>query len=291
MEAEKQTRTAQGSPEGGGSAGEKRANLAVGGGEESTNPAVSKKSATPAASGGEESAKPAVSGGEESTNPAVGGGEESTNPAAGGGEESTKSAVSGGEESTKSAVGGGEESAKSAAGGGEESTKSAAVGGEKSTNPAVGVGEESTTPAAGGGEESTKSAAGTGEKKRATLDAPLAFRLIAVGMTAGVINGVFGTGGGTVIVFALSALAGRLFPDRRMIFANAIAIILPPAVVSTLVYASFSPPDPTTVTAIALCSLAGGALGALLLGKLKGRVLRLIFAVLMILSGGIMLFR
>ncbi|MCI6502020.1 MAG: TSUP family transporter [Clostridia bacterium] len=238
MEAEKQTRTAQGSPEGGGSAGEKRANLAVGGGEESTNPAVS-------------------------------GGEESTKSAAGTGEESTKSAESGGEESAKPAAGGGEESAKSAAGGGEESTKSAA----------------------GGGEESTKSAAGTGEKKRATLDAPLAFRLIAVGMTAGVINGVFGTGGGTVIVFALSALAGRLFPDRRMIFANAIAIILPPAVVSTLVYASFSPPDPTTVTAIALCSLAGGALGALLLGKLKGRVLRLIFAVLMILSGGIMLFR
>ena len=238
MEAEKQTRTVQGSPEGGGSAGEKRANLAV--------------------SGGEESAKSAASGGEESTKSAAGGGEESTNPAVSGGEENTKSAVSGGEESTKSAAGGGEESTKSAA---------------------------------GGGEEGTKSAAGTGEKKRATLDAPLAFRLIAVGMTAGVINGVFGTGGGTVIVFALSALAGRLFPDRRMIFANAIAIILPPAVVSTLVYASFSPPDPATVTAIALCSLAGGALGALLLGKLKGRVLRLIFAVLMILSGGIMLFR
>ena len=201
MEAEKQTRTAQGSPEGGGSAGEKRANLAVSGGEESTKSA---------AGGGEESAKPAVS--------------------------------------------------------------------KKSTNPAV-------------SKKSTKSAVGTGEKKRAALDAPLAFRLIAVGMTAGVINGVFGTGGGTVIVFALSALAGRLFPDRRMIFANAIAIILPPAVVSTLVYASFSPPDPATVTAIALCSLAGGALGALLLGKLKGRVLRLIFAVLMILSGGIMLFR
>ena len=227
MEAEKQTRTAQGSPEGGGSAG-----------EESTNPAVS------------------------------------------GGEKSTKSAVSGGEESTKSAASGDEENANPAAGGGEEST-----------NPAAGGGEESTNPAVGGGEESAKSAAGAGEKKRAALDAPLAFRLIAVGMTAGVINGVFGTGGGTVIVFALSALAGRLFPDRRMIFANAIAIILPPAVVSTLVYASFSPPDPATVTAIALCSLAGGALGALLLGKLKGRVLRLIFAVLMILSGGIMLFR
>ena len=55
MEAEKQTRTAQGSPEGGGSAGEKRANLAAGGGEES---------AKPAASGGEESTKSAVSGGE-----------------------------------------------------------------------------------------------------------------------------------------------------------------------------------------------------------------------------------
>ena len=185
----------------------------------------------------------------------------------------------------------GEKRANLAVSGGEESTKSAAGGGEESAKPATGGGEESTKPAVSGGEESTNPAAGTDEKKRAALDASLAFRLIAVGMTAGVINGVFGTGGGTVIVFALSALAGRLFPDRRMIFANAIAIILPPAVVSTLVYASFSPPDPATVTAIALCSLAGGALGALLLGKLKGRVLRLIFAVLMILSGGIMLFR
>ena len=282
MEAEKQTRTAQGSPEGGGSAGEESTKSAASGGEESTNPAVS---------GGEESTKSAASGGKKSTNPAASGDEESTKSAAGGGEESTKSAASGGEESAKSAAGGGEESTNPAAGGGEESTKSAVSGGEECTKSAVSGGEESTKSAAGEGEESTKSAVGTGEKKRAALDAPLAFRLIAVGMTAGVINGVFGTGGGTVIVFALSALAGRLFPDRRMIFANAIAIILPPAVVSTLVYASFSPPDPATVTAIALCSLAGGALGALLLGKLKGRVLRLIFAVLMILSGGIMLFR
>ena len=289
MEAEKQTRTAQGSPEGGGSAGEESAKSAAGGGEESAKPAVS---------GGEESTNPAAS--KKSTNPAAGGGEESAKLAVSGGEESTKSAASGGEESTKSAAGGGEESTKSAAGGGEESTNPAAGGGEKSTksaagkkstNPAVSGGEESAKPAVSGGGENTNPAAGTGEKKRAALDASLAFRLIAVGMTAGVINGVFGTGGGTVIVFALSALAGRLFPDRRMIFANAIAIILPPAVVSTLVYASFSPPDPATVTAIALCSLAGGALGALLLGKLKGRVLRLIFAVLMILSGGIMLFR
>lgn len=130
------------------------------------------------------------------------------------------------------------------------------------------------------------------QKERAfdRLTPRAAAELAAGGFAAGVVNGVFGTGGGVLIVFLLGGMAGMLFPDRRYVFANVTAAVLPMALTSTLIYSSLTPPDPADTVTVAAASLAGGMLGALLLGKIKPDLLKKIFAIVMIASGGVMLF-
>ena len=118
-----------------------------------------------------------------------------------------------------------------------------------------------------------------------------AARLAAGGFAAGVINGIFGNGAGIPLVFLLGSDAMRgILEGRREVFANVTAAVLPMSVVSALIYSSFSPPDVWEAVSVSAAALAGGMLGALLLGKIEPRVLKKIFATVMTVSGGVMLF-
>ena len=114
-------------------------------------------------------------------------------------------------------------------------------------------------------------------------------RLGAGGFASGVVNGIFGTGAGVLVVFLLAGVAGHLIRDKRRIFANVTAMVLPIASTSALVYSRLVPPSPADVVAVASASLAGGLLGALALGKINLSALKALFALLMIISGVIML--
>ena len=114
-------------------------------------------------------------------------------------------------------------------------------------------------------------------------------RLVAGGFAAGVVNGIFGNGGGVVVVFLLSGLSGALFSDKREVFANVTAVVLPIATTSALIYSSVTPPAASDVLAVASASLAGGIVGAILLGRTDVKALKNIFAILMIASGIMML--
>lgn len=113
--------------------------------------------------------------------------------------------------------------------------------------------------------------------------------LIAAGAAAGTVNGFFGTGGGTVMVFALARYCRELEGER--LFANVCASVLPMAVVSALTYSGFAPIDVGTAVTVGVSALLGGAAGALLLSRLDGRVLKIIFAIVMIVGGGVMILR
>lgn len=112
--------------------------------------------------------------------------------------------------------------------------------------------------------------------------------LAALGAAAGAVNGLFGTGGGTVLVLSLPFICPELEGGR--LFANVCAAILPVSLASALTYSSFSPPDVTAVW-VGVGALAGGTVGAVLLGKLKPVALKLIFSAVMAVSGVIMLIR
>ena len=111
--------------------------------------------------------------------------------------------------------------------------------------------------------------------------------LLAVGAAAGTVNGIFGTGGGTLLVLTLPFICGGL--EGRGLFANVSAAILPISVASALTYSGFSPVDLSKAVVVGGAALIGGAMGAYLLGRLNPKVLKLIFSVVMAVSGVVML--
>ncbi len=112
------------------------------------------------------------------------------------------------------------------------------------------------------------------------------YRQIWGGLLIGTANGLFGGGGG---MLAVPLLERGGFPPKRA-HATAIAVIAPVSFVSGLLYAfqGFAPLSVLLPTALGVT--LGGFLGAKLLGRMSGRGLSVLFALLMLAAGARMLF-
>lgn len=118
------------------------------------------------------------------------------------------------------------------------------------------------------------------------------FVLVAVGASAGFLNGLLGAGGGILLVYALSALNPDKSPDGvRNNFAATIASVLPVTVLSAVLYAVDGRMDLAAVSPLVLPALLGGFAGAWLLGRINTTLLKKLFAALVIYSGISMLLR
>lgn len=117
------------------------------------------------------------------------------------------------------------------------------------------------------------------------------FPLTALGLFSGFINGMFGSGGGVPIVLWLWQLAREELVRREDVFANVTAMILPISLSSAFVYFTLSTPDLSSGIEIGVGALVGGIIGSMLLSKLKMDALKKIFAILLLVSGAIMIFR
>lgn len=108
----------------------------------------------------------------------------------------------------------------------------------------------------------------------------LALALAALG--AGLLNGLFGTGGGMVLIFALSAL---LVKERgKEVFVLSSVGVLIFSITSLSVYGAEGGLH-EALPIFALPAIVGGVLGALLFGRVSTRLLRKIFAILLVYSG------
>ncbi len=105
------------------------------------------------------------------------------------------------------------------------------------------------------------------------------------GLIVGFLSGFFGGGGGMLAV-PLLIWAGGL--QEKEAHATAIAVILPLSVVSGAVYLFSGIYELSTGLPIGLGFIAGGIIGSLLLKKLSGKVVCVIFSLVMI-AGGIKL--
>lgn len=105
------------------------------------------------------------------------------------------------------------------------------------------------------------------------------FKTAAIGVAAGVLNGLFGSGGGTVVVPAMEKF---LSVPVKKAHATAIAIILPLSVVSVFIYLKGVSVDIKTVAAVSVGGVLGGYVGAVLLQKLTGKWIHRIFGAFMI---------
>ena len=103
------------------------------------------------------------------------------------------------------------------------------------------------------------------------------------GTAGGLINGLFGGGGGMVLLPLLTKWS-RL--EARAAFATCVAIIFPMCCVSTAVYVYQVRPDLSLVLPYLAGGVAGGLVGGLTFDKVPVRLLKAIFG-LFLLYGGV----
>lgn len=107
------------------------------------------------------------------------------------------------------------------------------------------------------------------------------------GIFSGLANGLFGGGGGMIVVPMLTKLLNK---PSKVSHATAILIILPFSLLSGMLYSSFVSIELELLLPITLGVTMGGVLGAFLLKKLSSKVVIIIFSIVMALAGVKMLF-
>ncbi|MBO7148420.1 MAG: sulfite exporter TauE/SafE family protein [Clostridia bacterium] len=106
------------------------------------------------------------------------------------------------------------------------------------------------------------------------------------GFAAGIINGVFGTGGGIVLVFLLGWLMKEeIGYSPRDAFASVIAIVLPMSVVSAWLYIEEGNVSVSDASGYLLPAVLGGITGAFFLDKINLKFLKKLFALLVVYAG------
>lgn len=108
-----------------------------------------------------------------------------------------------------------------------------------------------------------------------------------IGAFTGFINGIFGSGGGTLLVPILNNI---LNVEEHKSHATALAIIIFLSTASSAIYISKGTYDITLTIQAAIGSIIGGIIGAKLLSKVTGRFLRISFGVIMIIAALRMVF-
>lgn len=106
-------------------------------------------------------------------------------------------------------------------------------------------------------------------------------KIIGLGMITGLINGLFGSGGGTIVVPTMVFLLGV---DDYKAHATAIAVILPLSIISTIIYTKHNVIKYPMAFNIAIGGVIGSYFGAKLLNKIPINILRKIFGGLIVFA-------
>lgn len=111
-------------------------------------------------------------------------------------------------------------------------------------------------------------------------------KIIIIGSVAGLfvgfLSGFFGGGGGMIVVPILTFGLG--LADKQA-HATAIFTILPISIASSVVYMINGAVNYEWLAYSTIGFIAGGVLGAFILNKMSNKVLRIIFAIIMIIAG------
>ncbi len=123
--------------------------------------------------------------------------------------------------------------------------------------------------------------------------------LIVLGAAAGFVNGLLGTGGGIVLVYVMRRYT-KLYPTQsaltsnkaqRDVYATALSVMLPVSVFSAFHYVRAGALDFSAFSPMLMPSVIGGVLGGWLLDKLRLSWLKRLFALLVLVSGILMIIR
>lgn len=109
--------------------------------------------------------------------------------------------------------------------------------------------------------------------------------VLITSFAAGICNGFLGAGGGIILVFSLLSLFSDCFEDKKDIYANAQAIMLPISFFSYVLYCLNGSIKAENPALIAIPAILGGAVGGLLLSRFKSETVKGFFTAVVIISG------
>ena len=115
--------------------------------------------------------------------------------------------------------------------------------------------------------------------KVSSAERPNALLLAAIGLGAGLLSGLFGVGGGIVMVPAMVLLAGM---TQQRASASSLAAIVPIAAVGAVVFGGADSVDLAAAAVLIAGSLVGVQIGARLMARVGDDRLRIGFAIVMI---------
>lgn len=112
-------------------------------------------------------------------------------------------------------------------------------------------------------------------------------KIFLIGLITGICNGIFGSGGGTILV---PAMVMFLDIKENKAHATAISVILPLSVISSYFYISHQLIDWNLVLKVTLGSVIGGYAGSRVLNRFSDHTLRRIFGISMLIAAVRMVF-
>jgi len=101
----------------------------------------------------------------------------------------------------------------------------------------------------------------------------------SVALAGGLVNGLFGSGGGTLLVPGMNKILGF---ETHKSHATAISVILPLSIVSAFIYSRGVTVNWTALVCVSAGGVVGGYIGAKLLNKLSDARLHRLFGLFMI---------
>jgi uncharacterized membrane protein YfcA len=107
-------------------------------------------------------------------------------------------------------------------------------------------------------------------------------KILLIGFVTGLCNGIFGSGGGTILVPAMVLLLGV---KENKSHATAIAVILPLSLISSYFYVANKMVNWNLTFQVAIGSTVGGYIGSRILNKFSDNTLRKIFGFSMLAAG------
>ncbi|MEG6586434.1 sulfite exporter TauE/SafE family protein [Dendrosporobacter sp. 1207_IL3150] len=107
-------------------------------------------------------------------------------------------------------------------------------------------------------------------------------KLLFIGLSAGILSGLLGVGGGIILVPAMTHFLNL---TQHKAHATSLAIIVPTALISSIIYGLHGNIQLREAVYLAIGSSAGAMLGAKLMTKISANQLKLVFGLLLITIG------
>lgn len=107
-------------------------------------------------------------------------------------------------------------------------------------------------------------------------------KVIGFGLVAGILSGLLGVGGGIILVPVMVSMLGFAQHNAH---ATSLAVIVPTALVSSIIYSFHGNVDIVLATTLAAGSILGASIGARWMKRIPADQLKRMFGILLVVVG------